>query len=248
MAYDVDVDVVWEQDEGNPEIRPAPIESDRADLAGVPAINHFVYYSILLPLKRHLLPAPSDSSDKYENTTDPERYRKPPKEHVLGTSSINPINVSLQDAVEYLRKLLPLLEFPEDVAQCMTTHVSWQRGTEGHNGRLSFIGGGSDKKSKKSYDEISRKMLDTYLLGEHVGGAWQLEHIMRWTPAIPELDILKVETPGRILHSSGLYKVRGTMVQRLWEASSINFTLVYRKLCVKRWSRFLTVLEVLTTY
>ncbi|KIJ35244.1 hypothetical protein M422DRAFT_79394, partial [Sphaerobolus stellatus SS14] len=136
--------------------------------------------------------------------------------------------------VEYLRKLLPPLEFPEDVAQRMTTHVSWQRGTEGHNGRLSFIGRrvlqtylllflhectlapapfAPRKTDPKSYDEISEKMLDTYVLGEHVGGAWQLERIMRWTPAIPELDTLKAETPGRILHSSGLYKVRGTTVE-----------------------------------
>jgi large subunit ribosomal protein L15 len=156
--------------------------------------------------------------------------------------------------VDYLQQLFTPLEFPEDVAQRMTTHVSWERGTEGHNGRLSFIGrrvlhtylllflhecllpsktpqrpntgapsdllrpssltvGGDAQPIPQTYEHISDKLLDTYVLGEHVGGAWHLERIMRWTPAVAQLDTLKATDPSKVLHGSGLYKVRGATVE-----------------------------------
>jgi len=136
----------------------------------------------------------------------------------------------------------------------MTTHVSWQRGVEGHNTRLGFIGrrvlhtslllflhectllpphhlkqnpsrdidrlrpssfsaGGPIRPLTQTYEEISERLLDTYVLGEHVGGAWQLERIMRWTPALTQVDTQKAQEAKTILHSSGLYKIRGATVE-----------------------------------
>lgn len=138
----------------------------------------------------------------------------------------------------------------------MTTHVSWERGVHGHNGRLGFVGrrvlhtylllflhectlpprshtpsrsapippssrlrpsslstGGLVKPLTESYDDISEKLLNTYMLGEHVGAAWELERIMRWTPAVAELDVLEAKSPDMVLRSSGLYKVRGATVE-----------------------------------
>jgi hypothetical protein len=45
-----------------------------------------------------------------------------------------------QEVIEHLRRVFPPLEFPEDVALRIITHVSWKGGAEGHNARLSFIG------------------------------------------------------------------------------------------------------------
>lgn len=67
----------------------------------------------------------------------------------------------------------------------------------------------------QSYDDISDKLLNTYTLGEHVGAAWELERIMRWTPAVAELEKLREERPDTVLRSSGLYKVRGATVEGL---------------------------------
>lgn len=33
------------------------------------------------------------------------------------------------------------------------------------------------------YDELATKILDTHVLGEYVGGAWNLEQVMRWVPS-----------------------------------------------------------------
>jgi hypothetical protein len=33
------------------------------------------------------------------------------------------------------------------------------------------------------YEELAGKILSTYVLGEYVGGAWNLERIMRWIPS-----------------------------------------------------------------
>lgn len=69
----------------------------------------------------------------------------------------------------------------------------------------------------ESYDDISEKLLNTYVLGEHVGAAWELERIMRWKPAVEldvaELEDVKVQSPHTALRSSGLYKVRGATVE-----------------------------------
>ncbi|KDN45812.1 hypothetical protein RSAG8_04645, partial [Rhizoctonia solani AG-8 WAC10335] len=44
-----------------------------------------------------------------------------------------------KDVVDYFRRLLPPLEFPEEVAVRLITHNSWRDGGE-HNNRQSFIG------------------------------------------------------------------------------------------------------------
>lgn len=166
------------------------------------------------------------------------------------------VTLDSSDAVHHLRKTFPPLEFPPDVAQRMTTHISWNRGVDGHNGRLGFVGrrvlhtylllflhectlpppaynpsksspvppsarlrpsalsaGGPIDPLSESYDDISEKLLNTYALGEHVGAAWELERIMRWTPAVAELDTFKAASPHTVLRSSGLYKVRGATVE-----------------------------------
>jgi hypothetical protein len=33
------------------------------------------------------------------------------------------------------------------------------------------------------YEELASKILNTHVLGEYVGGAWNLERIMRWIPS-----------------------------------------------------------------
>jgi hypothetical protein len=33
------------------------------------------------------------------------------------------------------------------------------------------------------YEELAGKILSTHVLGEYVGGAWNLERIMRWIPS-----------------------------------------------------------------
>lgn len=180
----------------------------------------------------------------------------PQRQNSFGRSPINLIDVAATDAIDYLHKIFPPLEFPADVAQRMTTHVSWERGVKGHNGRLGFVGrrvlhtylllflhectlappshnppknapippssrlrsssfytGGPVKPLIESYDDISEKLLNTYVLGEHVGAAWELERIMRWTPAVAEFDALKAQSPDTVLRSSGLYKVRGATVE-----------------------------------
>lgn len=205
-------------------------------------------------------------------STELKKPRRTPREHVVGNSAINPINVRPRDTVGYLRELFTPLEFPEDVAQRMITHVSWERGTEGHNGRLSFIGrrvlhtylllflhectlpsqtppqndalapsdllrlssfttGGAVEPLSRVYDDISDKLLDTYVLGEHVGGAWRLERIMRWTPAIAQLDTLKANDPSKVLHSSGLYKVRGVTVEGVIGGVFHQFVSLFRVSC-----------------
>ena len=34
-----------------------------------------------------------------------------------------------------------------------------------------------------NYNELCSTIINTYALGEHVGREWQLERVMRWTPA-----------------------------------------------------------------
>jgi len=189
------------------------------------------------------------------DTSAPNQFRRPSRPNSVGKSPLNPINVSPADALNHLHKIFPPLIFPEDVAQRMTTHVSWERGVQGHNARLGFVGrrvlhtylllflhecslpppsftpsknasispserlrnsvlgAGGSTPLTQPYEDISEKLLNTYVLGEHVGAAWELERVMRWTPAMAEMDTLKAERPDTILRSSGLYKVRGATVE-----------------------------------
>lgn len=57
-------------------------------------------------------------------------------------------------------------------------------------------------------DDYCDDVLNTYKLGEFVGGAWQIERVMRWTPALVEPS-----DAGVLLRSSGLFKVRGAVVE-----------------------------------
>jgi hypothetical protein len=36
---------------------------------------------------------------------------------------------------------------------------------------------------RMDYEELASKILNTHVLGEYVGGAWNLERIMRWIPS-----------------------------------------------------------------
>ncbi|KAF8526570.1 hypothetical protein BU17DRAFT_62062 [Hysterangium stoloniferum] len=189
------------------------------------------------------------------DTSASHQFRTPLRPNSVGHSPLNPISISPADAVNHLSKIFSPLIFPEDVAQRMTTHVSWERGVQGHNARLGFVGrrvlhtylllflhecslpppsftppknapippsahlrnsalnAGGSTPLTQPYEDISEKLLNTYVLGEHVGAVWELERVMRWTPAIAEMDTLKAERPDTILRSSGLYKVRGATVE-----------------------------------
>jgi len=158
------------------------------------------------------------------------------------------------DTAEYLHRLfqphLPTSQpFPEEVAARIVTHASWNKGVEGHNGRLIFLGrrvmnaylnmflvthssvpstpaqrprkGSAKAKANDAFPEpefdltaVIERLLDTYILGEHVGSAWELQNVMRWTPALPMSAAPTSSTPPLLaLRSSGLYKVRGACVE-----------------------------------
>jgi len=134
---------------------------------------------------------------------------------------------------------------PEEVAARIVTHASWNKGIEGHNGRLIFLGRrvmnaylnmfllshskGSSPSSQKAGKSkstgtlsepeldlaaLSERLLDTYILGAHVGSAWELQKVMRWTPAVPLSEAPNSSSPPAVaLRSSGLYKVRGACVE-----------------------------------
>ncbi|KIM34007.1 hypothetical protein M408DRAFT_325550 [Serendipita vermifera MAFF 305830] len=130
--------------------------------------------------------------------------------------------------VQHLQQLFPSLEFPEDLALRIITHASWRNGEEGHNGRMAFLGrrvlecylnlflhsrtnsGISTPHvfHRMDYDELAAKILDTPVLGEYVGSAWNLEQVMRWVPS-------HTNDPSRTMWSSGLYRVRGTAVEAI---------------------------------
>jgi len=60
-------------------------------------------------------------------------------------------------------------------------------------------------------DEWCDQFLHTYRLGEHVGGVWRIEDVMKWTPAIVQPTF----EPSALLRSSGLFKVRGATVEAI---------------------------------
>lgn len=139
-------------------------------------------------------------------------------------------------ATAFLRNTFAPLDFPPEVAMRLLTHASYRGGRYGHNTRLSFVGRRvlhaylrlfvlsatvPDASSTPTdalrfpfqlpFDDVDAfcdDLLNTYRLGEHVGGAWQVENVMRWTPALVDHD-----EPGKLLRSSGLFKVRGTTVE-----------------------------------
>ncbi|KZV99198.1 hypothetical protein EXIGLDRAFT_831554 [Exidia glandulosa HHB12029] len=136
----------------------------------------------------------------------------------------------------YFRNTFAPLAFPAEVAMRMLTHASYRGGQYGHNTRLSFVGRrvlhaylrlfvlsavipdattSATEALRNPFalpfddvDDFCDDLLNTYKLGEFVGGAWQIEHVMRWTPAIVEPG-----EAGALLRSSGLFKVRGTAVE-----------------------------------
>ncbi|KAH7105238.1 ribonuclease-III-like-domain-containing protein [Auriculariales sp. MPI-PUGE-AT-0066] len=143
-----------------------------------------------------------------------------------------------EHVVGHMCKIFAPLKFPADLAMRMITHASYRGGQYGHNTRLSFLGRRTLQSYLRLFvlsasaptpessatdalcnpfqfpfedlDDWCDDVLNTYKLGEHVGGAWALENIMQWTPAI----IPRQEGRG-FLHGSGLYKVRGTAVESI---------------------------------
>lgn len=69
---------------------------------------------------------------------------------------------------------------------------------------------------KPSHDlqDIVSRVLNTYILGEHVGSKWGLGRVMRWTPTVPA-SMLSDEGRAdktKLLKDVGLYKVQGDAV------------------------------------
>jgi hypothetical protein len=65
---------------------------------------------------------------------------------------------------------------------------------------------------KHDLHDMVQRTLNTYTLGQHVGSAWGLGRVMRWTPTIAA-DKLKAGHDNReLLKSVGLYKVQGEAV------------------------------------
>ncbi|KZT41625.1 hypothetical protein SISSUDRAFT_981534 [Sistotremastrum suecicum HHB10207 ss-3] len=170
---------------------------------------------------------------------------KPRLEYTDGPAPAPPPSVpeySTQQTIEWLYDLFPPLVFHPDVTQRMITHASWNKGMEGHNARFSFLGrrvlkaymmifltSHSDPATLEETDfhQLTEKLLDTYVLGEHVGSAWNLQYVMRWTPALSDKRLSTDRAgPGNrnrgraveigegiTLRSSGLYKIRGATVE-----------------------------------
>ncbi|KAB5589378.1 Ribonuclease-III-like protein [Ceratobasidium theobromae] len=191
-------------------------------------------------VSRSLIRHPTQTRSGYYQARAPDWTSRPP---ILPCSD--------SDVVDYFRKLLPPLEFPEDVAIRMITHSSWRDGIN-HNNRQSFIGRRvlhaylmtflhaytpltptppftqppSEPKPdlkiselpppsdalEQDFNEIIEKVVDTRSLGEHVGGAWQIERVMRWVPNVDQhSDVASVTAEEAAV--SGLFKIRGTTVQ-----------------------------------
>jgi len=98
---------------------------------------------------------------------------------------------------------------------------------------LLFLHSVARNQHQYDYELLSSRVLNTYLLGEHVAPLWSLGHILRWTPTVSQ-DVLRTHkklqgspakqqanvelenaltaNPG-IVRSVGLYKVMGDAVQ-----------------------------------
>ncbi|KZT56272.1 hypothetical protein CALCODRAFT_471246 [Calocera cornea HHB12733] len=135
-----------------------------------------------------------------------------------------------KEVVEFFQSLFAPLEFPEDLALRVITHMSWLGGIEGHHARFVFLGRRALRAStfmflqspevhnpQSKYDiapwneavaSAAAQMLDTHVLGKEVGRVWELERVMRWIPHIPDSTDID-----RVLLSSGLLKVRGATVE-----------------------------------
>lgn len=65
---------------------------------------------------------------------------------------------------------------------------------------------------EQDFNEIIEKVVDTRSLGEHVGGAWQIERVMRWVPNVDQhSDVASITAEEAAV--SGLFTIRGTTVQ-----------------------------------
>ena len=67
-----------------------------------------------------------------------------------------------------------------------------------------------------NYDELCSTIINTYALGEHVGREWQLERIMRWTPA----RVSYLVKTGNDLLSADFIANRDFTIVELWSVQS----------------------------
>ncbi|KAF7300669.1 RNase III domain-containing protein [Mycena chlorophos] len=184
-------------------------------------------------------PLPPSHDDADTDTTEPpraprdsERRRQRPRRELDTIDEVNE-----QDAVQrkpdqlfadHLNGLFAPLKFPPELSARILTHASHPAAFHGHNAQFSFIGRrvlesylllllSSSPHLKPTHDlqEISSRVLNTYLLGEHIGSKWGLGRIMRWTPTIPAAMQRAPETreaQAQLLKDVGLYKIQGDAV------------------------------------
>ncbi|KAJ7057796.1 ribonuclease-III-like-domain-containing protein [Mycena amicta] len=128
---------------------------------------------------------------------------------------------------EHLNGLFSPLKFPPELSARILTHASHPAAFHGHNAQFAFIGRRvlesyllllitSSPHLKPTHDlqEIVSRVLNTYVLGEHIGSKWGLGRVMRWTPTIPA-SLLTPEArqdKPKLLKDVGLYKVQGDAV------------------------------------
>ncbi|KAI0059411.1 hypothetical protein BV25DRAFT_1961305 [Artomyces pyxidatus] len=136
----------------------------------------------------------------------------------IASSSSSPVT-------QHLNGVFKPLEFPPDVALRILTHLSHKDALAGHNARFSFMGRRvldsylllflhslpASLISRYDYERTSERVINSYVLGEHVAPQWGLPSVMRWSPAqfIEEGRHLGPKE----LRSVGLHKVAGTTVE-----------------------------------
>jgi hypothetical protein len=64
---------------------------------------------------------------------------------------------------------------------------------------------------KLDYERTVERVLNTYLLGEHVAPRWGLTTVMRWSSAVTSVEEGEIPEGGAI--QTGLFKVAGTTVE-----------------------------------
>ncbi|KAI0033631.1 ribonuclease-III-like-domain-containing protein, partial [Vararia minispora EC-137] len=125
----------------------------------------------------------------------------------------------------HLNELFHPLEFPPELASRVLTHLSHRDAVHGHNARLAFLGRRAAESclllwlhslppelaEKYDYSRTTSRMLNTYVLGEHVAPRWGVTTIMRWSSNVAEMK--EGDVPQGDAIGTGLFKVAGTAVE-----------------------------------
>lgn len=124
----------------------------------------------------------------------------------------------------HLNGLFHPLEFPPELARRIMTHGSHPKAALGHNAGLTFMGrrvlqtylhlflsSSPNLRPEHDLDAIVDRVMNSNLLGEHVGNKWGLGRNMLWQPTVPRMQKAGSE-PINFVKTAGLYRVQGDCV------------------------------------